>query len=189
MTKRGIRFNESITFEQWENVGKFWGEVRESKQFWIGDWSNAGEQKYGEKYAQAIDSTGYDYAVIANMRYVCSRVELSRRRENLSFEHHKEVAPLEPEQQTQWLNTAESENLNVKELRASVKARRVVKDVVEDKNSKMGGLITIEGWSTLAIRWVSTMREKRVFDALTPTKKQEIKAELKPIVDFYNELQ
>jgi hypothetical protein len=185
MTKRGITFNESMTFEQWKNVGKFWNEVREAKQFWVGDWVNAGEAKYGEKYAQAIDETGYDYAVVRNISYVCGRIEMSRRRDKLSFEHHKEVAPLEPDQQVKWLDLSEKESLTRNELRASIKANRVVKDSTEEKTGKMGALMTIEGWSLFAVRWISDMRGKQ----LTPSQKEGIKRELKPIVEYYNELQ
>ena len=36
---------------------------------------------------------------LANDKYVCSKVEISRRREHLSFDHHQEVADLPPNKQ------------------------------------------------------------------------------------------
>jgi len=48
-------------------------------------------------------------------------IEFSRRRENLSWAHHQEVAPLEPEQQTCWFNYATERRLTSRELRAAIK--------------------------------------------------------------------
>jgi len=36
---------------------------------------------------------------LRNNKWVADRVELSRRRDNLSFAHHAEVAKLEPDEQ------------------------------------------------------------------------------------------
>jgi hypothetical protein len=51
-------------------------------QFWIGDYLNYGERKYGEEYAQAVDgkrgNTWRTYARVSN------RVQLSMRVDNLS---------------------------------------------------------------------------------------------------------
>ena len=34
--------------------------------FWIGDWLNYGERKWGEKYKEALEKTGYDYQTLRN---------------------------------------------------------------------------------------------------------------------------
>lgn len=36
-------------------------------QWWVGDWLNFGERKYGEKYAQGMDATGYAYQTVATV--------------------------------------------------------------------------------------------------------------------------
>jgi DNA modification methylase len=48
-------------------------------------------------------------------------LELVRRRTNLSWSHHREVAPLEPGEQDYWLDIAETEGLSRKELRNRIK--------------------------------------------------------------------
>lgn len=53
----------------------------------------------GEKYAQAIDVTGYEYGTLQNFGWVAGRIETSRRRDVLSWSHHAEVAALEPSEQ------------------------------------------------------------------------------------------
>jgi hypothetical protein len=75
------------------------GEIGRACQWWIGDWLNYGERAYGEKYAQGMAATGYELQTLTNMAWVAARVEISRRREILSWSHHAEVAALESDEQ------------------------------------------------------------------------------------------
>jgi hypothetical protein len=47
-------------------------------------------------YSQALEATEYEYGTIANDKFISSKFEFSRRRENLSHSHHAEVASMEP---------------------------------------------------------------------------------------------
>jgi len=49
-------------------------------------------------YSQALEATEYEYGTLANNKFLASKFEFSRRRENLSHAHHAEVASLEPEE-------------------------------------------------------------------------------------------
>jgi len=90
---------------------------------------NYGEQRYGEKYTQALVATEHTYGTLRNAKYVSARVELSRRRDNLLFSHHQEAASLETtEEQDEWLARADSEGMQVKEMR---KAIRVYKQLLQ----------------------------------------------------------
>lgn len=109
-----------LAFEEWEEIGATLRAAGRAVQWWLGDWLRYGERAYGEKYAQAIDETGYDYQTLADMAYVSGKVEISRRRENLSWSHHREVASLPPEQQDAVLNAAEAMSLNREQVRAKV---------------------------------------------------------------------
>lgn len=53
-----------------------------------------GENKYGDKYTNAVDATECDYQTLSNAKPVAEKVEIYRRRENLSWSHHAEVAAL-----------------------------------------------------------------------------------------------
>ena len=121
--KNGITPIGTPTFEQWQEVGKFIRRSGSAVHFWIGDWLNYGEQKWGEMYTQAIEETGYDYQTVANDKYVASKVPFSRRRENLSFSSHGEVAKLPPEEQDKFLDLAEQNHLKTKELRELIKGK------------------------------------------------------------------
>jgi len=58
--------------------------------WWIGDWLAFGERKYGEMYEKALEVTEKDYGVLRNAVSVAGKIEMSRRRDNLSWGHHRE---------------------------------------------------------------------------------------------------
>ena len=93
------------------------GRIHKATAFWIGDWINYGEAAYGEMYAQAVDDLGLDPQTLMNYASVCRRVAGGRRRSGISFSHHAEVASLDPEEQTHWLDQAEAERWSRSELR------------------------------------------------------------------------
>lgn len=118
--KNGIKATGEPSFEEWLQCGEFINRAKGSVHFWIGDWLNYGEQKWGEKYLQAIKETNYDYGTLRNDKWVASKVELSRRRDKLSFDHHAEVADLEPDEQDRLLDYAEKNKLDVRAFRSYV---------------------------------------------------------------------
>jgi len=79
------------------------------------------ERAYGEKYAQALDSTDWEYQTLRDAAWVAGRVEMSRRRDNLTWSHHREVAALDPDDQDGWLDRAEAEGWSRNELRRAIK--------------------------------------------------------------------
>lgn len=117
----GLVITGSPSYEDWERCGHGLGQIEGAIHWWLGDWARYGETRYGEKYAQAVDETGYAYGTLANDKYVSGRVEFSRRRDKLSFAHHQEVAALEPEDQAELLEWAEAEDASVHVLRRKVR--------------------------------------------------------------------
>lgn len=114
-----------MAYGEWEEQGRWLGSIGRCSQWWIGDWVRFGTTAYGEKYMRASELTGYDQHSLRNIAYVASRFpELSRRRDNLSFSHHAELAPLEPREQERWLMRAERERLSVSALRRELRRRR-----------------------------------------------------------------
>src|SRR5260221_9189414 len=82
------------TFEEWLSCGEFIKNADKSVHFWIGDWLNYGETKYKkEDYEKVIEQTGFEYNTLRKDKYVSESVQFERRRSNLSFGHHVEVAP------------------------------------------------------------------------------------------------
>ncbi len=115
-----LTIDSGISFEHWDLIGKTLKLIGGSIQFWLGDWLNHGELVYGEMYAQALETTDYEYQTLKDAKWVAGKIELSLRNDNLTFNHHKEVAKLSPEQQEHWLDTAEAEGWSVRELRKAI---------------------------------------------------------------------
>src|SRR6059058_5382190 len=92
-----------LSLLEWSHSGRRLGVIGRAAGWWIGDWLNYGNARFGERYVRAARITGYDVQTLMNMVYVASRFEPSRRRDNLSWSHHAELAALEPEKQDHWL--------------------------------------------------------------------------------------
>jgi hypothetical protein len=120
LTENSLILPEGMAYPEWEAAGEKLRMIHGASSFWVGDWLNFGERKFGEMYTQAIETTGKDYGTLANYKYVTSRINPSRRRENLSFAHHAEVAVFEPAEQDKWLNLAVTESLSRNELRLMI---------------------------------------------------------------------
>jgi N6-adenosine-specific RNA methylase IME4 len=120
----GIEFDPDLQYDEWTVVGETLDRMQQGIQWWVGDWLLFGERAYGEQYAQAMDATKLDYGYVRNLQWVAGAFELSRRRDNLSWSHHKEVAQLEPAEQDYWLDTAISEKFSQRDLRKAIRAHR-----------------------------------------------------------------
>lgn len=86
LTLTSYKLRPGLSYEEWEEVMRTLGVMDKAVQWWIGDALNYGESAYGETYSQAMEETRIEYGTLANYKYVASRVEFSRRRENLSSE-------------------------------------------------------------------------------------------------------
>jgi site-specific DNA-methyltransferase (adenine-specific) len=117
LQKTGLSPVGKPMFTDWVNCGCFLNRLEKSVQFWVGDWLNYGEKTYGSTYTKALKMTGYDYGTLRNMKMVAGKIELSRRRETISFEIHKEAAALPPDEQEAFLSRAASEQWSRKQTR------------------------------------------------------------------------
>ena len=118
-TQNALALEDNLSFENWQKLGEQLRLMEGSVMWWIGDWLNYGETKYGETYQQALDATDKSYQQLANAKLVSSKYEISRRRENLSFSHHQDaLGASDPDAVLAW---AEENKASVKELRHRVR--------------------------------------------------------------------
>jgi N6-adenosine-specific RNA methylase IME4 len=124
--------NESLL--EWESEGLALGERERSAEglMWdIGDWWNRGE-RYGPRVeiVRRQDWTGPKYGTCRNAGSVADALDVSRRHDRLSFDHHACVAPLLPAVADELLDWCEEtipetgEPRSVRELRAEIKRGR-----------------------------------------------------------------
>jgi hypothetical protein len=117
-----------LEYWEWARLGRSLKDMNGSIQWWMGTWMLYGEAHYGEQAADAVEP--YAAQTIHNCTWVTSRFPPSRRRENLSFGHHAEVAALEPTVVDEWLDKAEAGGWTRAKLREEV--RRVKMGEPED---------------------------------------------------------
>ncbi|MGA9855324.1 MAG: MT-A70 family methyltransferase [Gammaproteobacteria bacterium] len=120
-TKTSLVLPDDLCIEDWNTVGAQLKQASGSVMWWLGDWLNFGERKYGEMYAQAMEATEYGYQALKDAKYVSTHVEWSRRRDHVPHGIHREVASLAPPDQERLLAQAEAENWTVREMRRAVR--------------------------------------------------------------------
>jgi hypothetical protein len=107
----------------------------------IGDALNFAEHRYGDTYAQWAEQTGLAENTLATIKWVASKVESSRRREDVGGSHHREVAPLPPAEQDALLEQAADKGMTRWELRQAVKQREEsARGTVADSESEPDAL-------------------------------------------------
>lgn len=121
LLKTGLAVIGEPTFEQWDKFGGFLSHAEGAVHWWIGDWLNYGERRWGEDHAQAVDQTGFSDDTIYHDKWVAEHVEVCRRRQTLSWSHHAQVAKLEPAEQDYWLDLAETNAWTRSELRSEMR--------------------------------------------------------------------
>ena len=82
VTALGIQFNVDLSFEEWDALGQKLGEVHNSMAFAIGDWINYGQNRWGEKYEEALARTGLTYSTLSEYSYVARKVQFCARAQN-----------------------------------------------------------------------------------------------------------
>jgi hypothetical protein len=113
---------EQLDRAGWLATGASLAEFGRVNNWWVGDWIRYGAARWGEKYVEAARITGLDGKTLRNIAYVASRFDVSRRRDNLTWTHHAEVAALAPEQQDSWLEQALELRLSPGDLRLELRS-------------------------------------------------------------------
>lgn len=126
LTRTGMMVAPGVdpTFQEWEAATQWTARVVEASPWWRAALLVYGEQRFGEMYAQAVEATGLAVGTLMNEVYVFNRVDASRRRENVPFAMHQEVAPLEPAEQEYWLQKVEEDGLTREQLRAQLRSAK-----------------------------------------------------------------
>lgn len=116
-----------LTRDEWIDCGRKFSLADAATGWWIGDWWIEGQKRdgwgAGPELCEAID-VNYDRARVNAV--VCGRFDLLRRRNNLHFAHHEEVARLDPVAADTWLDRAESNKWSQKQLRQAIKQDKLL---------------------------------------------------------------
>lgn len=176
LSKTNLVFKRDVTKEEWMDVFKSLKQVEGCVQFWIGDCLAYRQQKWG-MYDDVAEETGYETKALRNIKYVADSVELSRRKDNLSFSHHSEVASLSPEKQELFLNKAVDEKLSVRDLREEIRKDKVLIETPSFPLGKYSVIYADPAWPVGSIvmdKWVSPIDDKYPTMSIDDIKKMPI---------------
>lgn len=124
VTGVGLQIPDSIAFDTWEQVGHKIANVVNCSAWCLGDWLVYGQYKYAERYRNVVATVNLDYQTLRNYAWVARRFNQPRRRPQLSFQHHAEVASAATDEQDRWLDLAEAGRWSRNELRRNIRADR-----------------------------------------------------------------
>jgi hypothetical protein len=119
-----LRLPDAMAFGAWMAIGCRIAQISNASAWWLGDWVVYGQRAYGQRYKAALEATQLDYQTLRNYAWVSRRFETSRRRENLSFQHHAEVAALPEAEQNLWLGRTERLRWSRNEPRRRLRTER-----------------------------------------------------------------
>ena len=120
-SENALAINTDLPFEIWQRGFEQLNRVDEAWNWWIGDYLNYGEQRYGEMYSQVLD--GVSYKKLSRCKVTAGVFPPSKRRPSLSFTHHCEVASFEESKRERLLDMAEQDGLSVSKLRDTIKTK------------------------------------------------------------------
>lgn len=116
--------NPDLPWEKYVDLGAFVGEVNKACAWWGGDLVVFGEAVYGEQVANIDEVLGLAPQTIANRASVARHIPPSKRRPELAFGTHAEVAYLEPKERDRWLALAVKNGWKRSDLREAMRAER-----------------------------------------------------------------
>lgn len=172
----------SMDYESWYRIGATLQQINRSLGWWIGDWLNAGEQKYGETYAQAIEWTDHSVETLRKYKAVSERIKPENRRADLSWTHHLIVAYMDPEEQIELLELAANLELSTSELRDLILLKpeqrkklfaEHIKDPFETRKEFSNAMITLQS--------------NFVPKGTTKEQREELRRQAAETLDFRNE--
>ncbi len=129
---------EKVTEESLEFVIKQAARLNKCSKFIIGDaMIAAGERMEGDVWERFHEITGFDIPVLKQAVRVARAIPVEDRNEELSFEHHKICANLDPATRNKFLKLADEKKLTQAKLRKSILLGREATD--EDMTEAPGG--------------------------------------------------
>jgi hypothetical protein len=171
--------------EKWLEVGTLLTGMESSLNWWIGDWLVFGEHTYGQKYSQAESVTKHRQDYLKACNFVSSKVPASNRIVGLSWSHHREVAALPVVEQKKWLTQALENEWTVSELRINMRKSLAEYSSDDDETTKSFNLVS---WTQVGVRWLRQETRKAPVENWSSERRDLIKKDLEPIVEFYGKL-
>lgn len=117
----GLRLPVDTSSSEYEALGFALGEMHRAVQFAVGDYILDGERLFGHEAYQLQESLGISEEQRRQYVRVAERIPFERRRRELTWAHHREVAAMDPDDQDEWLERAVANQWNKSEMVAHLR--------------------------------------------------------------------
>ena len=113
MSLTEVKFPAELTRDEADEFGAMLSGMEDALNWWRGAWANLyvadakDDNERGKIYDELADLFNMDSRTLRNCASIDRNVEVSRRRDTLTFSHHVEVASFVGEDQDYWLDRAE----------------------------------------------------------------------------------
>jgi N6-adenosine-specific RNA methylase IME4 len=108
LTRVGWELPDDLTQEQWLDAGKALKGAEGAMLWWVGDWAAAGDERYG-RLKEVVEQVEFEYSTVNNAAQVARAFhEFNRRRLNVPWSHHQEVAACPPDEADLLLDWVEA---------------------------------------------------------------------------------
>ncbi len=202
----GLEIAEDLDFDEWSGLASMIGNAARSVSFLIGDWLVYGQHTFqddddhrpatavsSDRYRAALAATGFDLSTLQNYAYVSRNIPISRRSEQLSWEHHRMIAKLPAPDQERWIETCLAEQkaghpISTRRLRKSICLGRVAtaEDMEPDLADK--GVVNHIPFVNRLVSWWRRMQDEKFLQTATRAQRDALKRDLKPVVAIYEQL-
>ena len=133
LSSTGLEANTRIKKEDWIRCGQFLKRCEGAVCWWVGDWVNLGEKKYGDVKKVAED-IGFSYPTVRQYASLAANVKVFNRLNTLTINHHQAVAKLSDKEQRRWLSAAVKKGLSPAELRRDITRWQRSLDAANDES-------------------------------------------------------
>jgi hypothetical protein len=135
LSTSALELPKTLEIAQWQRIGHALTEAEAALKWWLADWWIHGEHACGDRKA-LVDSeswTGPSLQTLMTAGWVAKSIPPLRRRKELSFRHHAEVASLTPDAADQLLDWCLAKDgskkpRTVRELRAEIVRRQAAEN-------------------------------------------------------------
>jgi hypothetical protein len=175
-----LRLAEDLPIARWSDIGRKLVRMDQVTKWWLGDWAAFGLRKYGQ-LKEFAEANGVSYQTLRNLAWVSEKVELSRRRDNVDWSKHAEVAALPAKEQAKWLGKAEE--MPVVELRRQIR-QSGAKEGHNALESDGPVMRFASRWCDDLVRWL----KERPDGFWTKEAREAWKGRLEPLVKIWESL-
>lgn len=124
LTDLGLQVDGNASQDDWAKIGEMLFKLEGSIQWLIGDWLAFGENVEWGDITVIADALGKDRNTLYGYVSVCREFDMLRRRNILSFGHHREVMGYDPDHQDIALAYAAENKLSVAAFRKWLKEQQ-----------------------------------------------------------------